>query len=418
MKAKRITAFAIALCCSSTFISSFTTSATDNSNNIIQDQKLRYVMSELGIENPTDYISAFRTRMRNGTTYNPSDFVDICDGGFSAGCIDADDANMVLQFVNGQIDYLYDYNDLDATGDYIVDISDSFAYLDCYLYCMMNPGISFTPATHGQSRDITTDDLQRSYWKYTLATQQKTTYVLTASTVSGMDSTRGIVSGVENGNFHLSDDSRLIRCSGSGFIVSNHVIATNAHCIYNAETDTFGLGGNVTVFTFSNDTPTPHNLTVVSLHVPMLYRKQKTDGNYSADSNYDYGLIEVQEDLSQYGSFDLGVPVTGIATERDTGNNMGKEITVAGFPQAEINTPNHYRECPVYSSGHLYSMDDHRVNHTADSLPGSSGSPIYATTYGQNTVIGIHNSGGANYNGGIRLTQPLLLFYRNNPYVS
>lgn len=377
-------------------------------------------MSELGIENPIAYISAFQTRARNGiNTYNPSDFVDICNSGSSAGRIDADDANMVIQFVNGQIDYLYDYNDLDATGDYIVDISDSFAYLDCYLYCMMNPGISFIPATHGQNRNLTADDLQRTYKKYTIATQQETTYVLTSSIVSGRNTPRDIVSGTENGNFSLSNDSRLIRCAGSGFIVGTHVIATNAHCIYNVQTDTFKLDDNITVFTFSNGNPIPHNLTVVSLHVPVLCRKQKTDGTYSVHSNYDYGLIEVEEDLSQYGSFDFGIPLTGIATENDTGNNMGKEITVAGFPQAEINMPNGYRERPVYSPGRLYSMNNYRVHHTADSKPGSSGSPIYATTDGQDTVIGIHNSNGTtSYNGGIRLTQPLLMFYKNNPYVS
>lgn len=273
--------------------------------------------------------------------------------------------------------------------------------------------ITFQLSTDVDATDATIES--RTYKRYDMSTHQTTTYTLSLTP----DYSKGIVSGTPNGNYSLSTDSRLIRCAGTGFIVGDHVIATNAHCIYSAANDTFGLGGYVTAFTFPDDEPEPHNLTVVSLHVPTLYRRQNIDGTYSGNENYDYGLIEVKEDLSEYGCFNLGLPLDGISM----GLSTGKEVTVSGFPQAIINTPNGYRYSPVQSTGRVYNMSTYRIDHTADTQSGSSGSPIYTTTeiYGNtyDTVIGIHNSDvTSTHNGGVRMTQPILMFYLNNPNVS
>lgn len=262
----------------------------------------------------------------------------------------------------------------------------------------------------------------RQYRCYNMNTQQTTTYWLPVAPTLP-DNSDGIVSGQPNGNFTLSTDSRLIRCAGTGFIVGEHIIATNAHCIYNATNDTFGTNGYVTAFEFPNGTPVPHNLTVVSLHVPVDYREKQGNGTYAGNGDFDYGLIEVQEDLSNYGCFNLGLPLDALPTESNNGTGNGKAVTVSGFPQAVINTPDGYRYSPVQSTGNVYSMSTYRINHTADTLNGSSGSPIYTTTsywgVSYDTVIGIHNAAvNGTYNGGVRITQPLLTFYCSNPYVS
>jgi len=198
----------------------------------------------------------------------------------------------------------------------------------------------------------------------------------------------------------------------TGFVVDKHTIATAAHCIYDEkmrEIRLFDSNGNVS-----------KTVTPVEVHVPQKYI------NDSQDSvNYDYGLITVKEDLSDYACFDLG-------TVLDSGIFNQLTVSVTGFP-AEYNT----KEDKMYTGNGVlkYKSDvsiisegkqktfyhDSAIFYTADSSKGNSGGPVYVTTSYKGkvyyTVIGVHNYGLIDINSATRMTPDLLHFYMNNPNV-
>ena len=113
------------------------------------------VLNELGISDLDEYIDNHFEHGNRNEEYDPADFVDICSTGSSYGKIDAMDASYLTSVLNGAVNYPYDYNDLDATGDKVINIADAFEYLDCYLYnTVMGNDPNFTPSTHGATRTV------------------------------------------------------------------------------------------------------------------------------------------------------------------------------------------------------------------------------------------------------------------------
>lgn len=192
---------------------------------------------------------------------------------------------------------------------------------------------------------------------------------------------------------------------GSGFVVGKHTIATAAHCVNNKSLSTIIL--------FNNNGKDKFNATPVEYHVPEMY--------YSSDK-YDYALITVEEDLSDYMQFDLG-------TVLNYSSNRNIAITNTGFP-GEIQNPDGTKIRVnddenlhnLYSTtGSIVSTSDKCFYHTADTSNGDSGSPVYytETINGQTyyTVIGIQVGGGTYDNEATRITTELIRFYKQNPNI-
>jgi V8-like Glu-specific endopeptidase len=263
------------------------------------------------------------------------------------------------------------------------------------------------------------------YWRYDCATGEKTEYLL-EELPSTQVQTRGY--SVEE-NRVIDTDQSVVRLSngGSGFIISDHCIATAAHCLYNRSKARFST---ITVTICDNNYDSPiETLTPSSLHVPDNFISYSNEYQYSC---YDYGLIYVEEDLSQYGAFNLGVPTAKFLAYEN-------EVTASGFPgKINGNQPsNHYR----YKSDGIISFFTKNVNQFGRSIDlrfssscctsgGDSGGPLYKTTTFQGTeyrtVVGIVTGGTCEeedgvytYTGtyGVRITTDLLHFFLNNDYL-
>ncbi|MDE5569076.1 MAG: trypsin-like peptidase domain-containing protein [Ruminococcus sp.] len=194
---------------------------------------------------------------------------------------------------------------------------------------------------------------------------------------------------------------------GTGFVVDEHTIATAAHCVYNKKINKIYLFDNNSKLTL-----TLEGSSIVEYHVPSVYVS-------SESADYDYALITVKEDLSDYMCFNLGT-VTDI-------KNLKSAVSITGFP-GEIVTgdgtkPVNYSvsEHNMYTgNGHIYNSSDKRLYYDVDTTSGNSGSPVYITeAYGNKvyyTVIAIHAYGqGSNpYNSGTRITADLLKFFNGN----
>ena len=162
----------------------------------------------------------------------------------------------------------------------------------------------------------------------------------------------------------------------------------------------------------------------MQFHMPSNYDTLTTP---DAIDSYDYALIYVEEDLSQYGIFEIGVVTNDFL-------NNHCEITTSGFP-SHIN----YGDTSVYgirykSVGNAEYYPNNNYNLTGQlrfastncNSGGNSGGPAYFTYNNydgqeENVVIGIVTGGtmdetAQRYTGtsGIRITTNILHFFFNN----
>lgn len=108
---------------------------------------------------------------------------------------------------------------------------------------------------------------------------------------------------------------------GTGFIVDAHTIATAAHCVYSKGASYGSVKYTSRILVFNTDGSIAMTVTnIKQIHIPDLYIS--TSGGSNA---YDYALITVEEDLSEYAMFNLGVMM-------DSFRGNGKTISVTGFP--------------------------------------------------------------------------------------
>lgn len=240
------------------------------------------------------------------------------------------------------------------------------------------------------------------------------TYTLAAST-SAFVSERLIIGGTDDRevDFSKSGIVKLVYSNssgisvGTGFVVDSHVIATAGHCAMNAMDS---------ILLFNSDGTIALSATPVERHVPYeLDLSSNTNRKYYND----YGLITVEEDLTDYIQFNLG-----IALDQAIMNNQA--VSVTGFP-AEIQneTVNSATEHEMYTgSGTLVNSNSpvhcsiYRLKYNADTSGGNSGGPVYVTTtYGGKTyytAIAIHTLSG---NSGVRMDRDVICFYLNNPNI-
>lgn len=201
---------------------------------------------------------------------------------------------------------------------------------------------------------------------------------------------------------------------GTGFIVDAHTIATAAHCVYSKGESYGSVNYTSKILVFNTDGSIAMTVTnIKQIHIPELYIS--TPGGSNA---YDYALITVEEDMSEYAMFNLGVMM-------DSFRGSGKTISVTGFP-GEVNGQTAQSNTMYTGNGVVINRNDFDVNKqiffTNDSTPGNSGGPIYFTTTFNNktyyTVIGIVSASGEEFNIGTRITTDLLHFYKNNSNIS
>lgn len=226
---------------------------------------------------------------------------------------------------------------------------------------------------------------------------------------------------------------------GTGFVVSEHVIATAAHCVY---------GNSINkIMIFNGNSDDYIELTPVEYHLSKKFSEEYpiskdfgNSGRQDAERESrccDYALITVKEDLTDYMCFNLGVAT-------DTAIENAVAITVTGFPgDVRNNKVNTIDLNNMYScTGLLVDMEEHINNcesaeycylnmykylqneelvlcNNAYTTSGNSGGPMYVTeSYNGDvyyTVIGIQTSGvDTKTEMATRITTDLLHFYLNN----
>lgn len=193
---------------------------------------------------------------------------------------------------------------------------------------------------------------------------------------------------------------------GSGFVVDEHTIATAAHCLYDYRS---GMYSNISeILLFDTSGNIEQNIIPIEYHIPTEYiTNHKT--------SYDYALITVEEDLSEYMCFELGVSLDSFVN-----GETNATVYVTGFPErvaGEI-VNNHTKHMMYTGNGKICSGgngENGLLYYNADTSGGNSGGPVYITeslngkTY--HTVVAVHTTGG---NHGVCMTTDLIHFYKAN----
>jgi len=203
-------------------------------------------------------------------------------------------------------------------------------------------------------------------------------------------------------------DSNNNTWHGSGIVVDDHVIATAAHCLYQNN----NFMKSVTINFYNEDcTQLEYSTTAKNIHIPANYAS-------SGSSNYDYGLIYVDDDVSDY------VANVGVMTDYFMGTSQ--ILTSSGFT---LHSPlNYYTR--YYSAGSVNQFNsNYRFESCGYAYGGKSGGMTYfestATPTSTHTVnskscVGIctHRVNATGYTRGIRLTTTVLRFLYQNSYLN
>ncbi len=329
------------------------------------------------------------------------------------------DVVLINQFVNGSFN-VTNLTALDYNKNGVISLTDA---LQLQLDVMANNINTGTPTGDNSCmNDITLNETFRSYGVYDAQTgvmMQESYSIECCDTYNNVTTPYSIIGNTDDRvvDFTKSGVVKILTNNGrgTGFIVGPHCIATAAHVVdesFSFEPRRSAIISDILTFntdgSLRNDTITP-----IRVHIPSKY--------YAYDSNYDYALITVEEDLSNYPIFDLGVYDS--MTDRDI------TATITGFPgELENGNPGNDENTHIMYSGNgtVVSSNGVILNTAIDATEGNSGGPVYVTEYCNGnvryTVFGIlvadlNIANGFQYNRSIQIDGNLIRFYKNNPHV-
>lgn len=196
----------------------------------------------------------------------------------------------------------------------------------------------------------------------------------------------------------------------TGFVVDSHTILTAAHCV-SQRYDAAVPSSSYTIEFYDENGVVNKNITAtpVEYHVPyqFMYNYVNTDFDLNM---YDYALITVKEDLSDYICFNLGVARNNIRSK-------DPDVYVTGYSNTHLAPHPEFMGLRTTAFGKLISVNSYNFSYNTDTTGGDSGAPIYIINNNIKTVIGIHTNGedyDNEFNHGTRITTDILHFVYNN----
>jgi V8-like Glu-specific endopeptidase len=156
--------------------------------------------------------------------------------------------------------------------------------------------------------------------------------------------------------------------AGTGFLVQNNVLITNNHVIPDPET----ARGTVALFNYEKDASGSSRETLIGgLDPDNGFLTSSSDPTFHGD----WTLIKVHGDLNS---------AQGHIPLQHTETNSVQYVNIIQHPESQ------HKQLACYHNFVTYA-DDNVVQYLTDTLPGSSGSPVFDSTW---NLVALHHSGG------------------------
>ena len=197
---------------------------------------------------------------------------------------------------------------------------------------------------------------------------------------------------------------------GTGVLVSNRHVLTAAHVVYEAAQNMQNFSIEVTPALDYGDEPFGTYLVTARPKLPRNYRPDAAN-----HLDFDYALLELDAAVGTKTFAKLqgkalgfwGSPTSGansVFARPDPATLNGKAVLTAGYPRSSG------AKKLMCAAGMLHSVNRLRrtMAMTADTTPGQSGSPIWATESGQCRLVGIAVGACQQANFAVRVTRELI----------
>lgn len=337
-----------------------------------------------------------------------------------------------------------DYNIFDVNENGVVSFADSATVYDYAWYGSNNSSASV--ANYGDLRPASTDVMSVSqsvtYWKHDC--EQDNNFVICDeyTLTSFGDETSSMLSIQPPTNMTVDNNETAVvkityldspQSFATGVIVDNHTIATAAHCVYDYNT---GLFQDIMINIIDEGETVVETFFPKYIHIEKEYGMKYEyiqEGVENADGcsfEKDYALIYVEENLSEYGKFEMGIALDAFVN--DTSGT--RRIKVSGFPAQSVWIPEN-SEGPRYVSEGSIVYDPLNtlgfINYNVITYKGDSGGPAYidetytinGEEYNCKTMVGIHVTSNhfivmqQNQGRACPITSEKLQFYLSNPNI-
>ena len=233
------------------------------------------------------------------------------------GTISTADSMALSSFLNGRYgsgnNSTTERLDVDSNG--VIDDND----LDLVKKILMGT-VSSHSVTYTNSISIPAQS-SRKYYTFSTSGTRKGSYTLSPVSAVPSSSPRTVfrtdTRQLESGFYGVIKIRRHNESYGfTGFVVDDHSILTCAHGLYSGGTN--GLDLTYYDFDFYNEqngVDSYIQLTPIEYHIPAGYVDNLANTSNYEEEKYDYALITVQDNLSQFVNFYLGVPESNILSK-------------------------------------------------------------------------------------------------------
>jgi V8-like Glu-specific endopeptidase len=181
-------------------------------------------------------------------------------------------------------------------------------------------------------------------------------------------------------------NGRRFGCSGA--MIGPRTVLTNGHCVYLH--DHGGWARTIRVTPGMNGSSRPYG------YVDCSFYHSVKGWTRSRSSNYDYAVIV----LPSNNKLGNRVGWMGLASLSWT-SLMGLRVNNSGYPgDKPFGTQ-------WWNANNVLAVTSRRVYYRLDTYGGQSGSPVWRYRNNQRHIVAVHNTGGAVFNGSVRLVKPV-----------
>ena len=216
--------------------------------------------------------------------------------------------------------------------------------------------------------------------------------------------------------------------TGTGAIVGDNAILTCAHAFIKSNGELWDLSGlQIVNSNQSNNSgdDSCRKLVITGYHVPKQYVENNKNG--VSTEGYDYAVITAKidngdgtySDLSEYGHFDMGIPLDSLLNKSDT----LKTVRISGFVYGAVLNDNVTYALLKTATGQVVKPNitelnpERKLKYNVLTEEGTSGAPVYMEKNyngkAYQTIVAVHSS----KHTGVKIDKMMLKFALSNPNV-